>query len=279
MEVLKTNDLLIGYGNKAILPPINITLKEGDLVALIGPNGAGKSTLFKTLTAHIKQIEGNIELMGKDLSNYSSKEKARLIGLVLTSRPDDMFLTVYDVVASGRSPYTNYFGRIKKEDEKIIHESLEIVGINNLKNRYFETLSDGEKQKVMIAKTIAQNTPIIFMDEPTAFIDYPSKIELFSLMKMLTKERNKTIIFSSHDLELLLRYTDDLWLLSKGKELISGKKSELMDKGFIKEYFNLKEDINNLETKKILTNVFFLNDITSRFKNEEKGYIVNHMRF
>lgn len=244
MEVLKTNDLLIGYGNKAILPPINITLKEGDLVALIGPNGAGKSTLFKTLTAHIKQIEGNIELMGKDLSNYSSKEKARLIGLVLTSRPDDMFLTVYDVVASGRSPYTNYFGRIKKEDEKIIHESLEIVGINNLKNRYFETLSDGEKQKVMIAKTIAQNTPIIFMDEPTAFIDYPSKIELFSLMKMLTKERNKTIIFSSHDLELLLRYTDDLWLLSKGKELVSGKKSELMDKGFIKEYFNLKEDIN-----------------------------------
>ena len=244
MEVLKTNDLLIGYGNKAILPPINITLMEGDLVALIGPNGAGKSTLFKTLTAHIKQIEGNIELMGKDLSNYSSKEKARLIGLVLTSRPDDMFLTVYDVVASGRSPYTNYFGKIKKEDEIIIHESLEIVGINNLKNRYFETLSDGEKQKVMIAKTIAQNTPIIFMDEPTAFIDYPSKIELFSLMKMLTKERNKTIIFSSHDLELLLRYTDDLWLLSKGKELISGKKSELMDKGFIKEYFNLKEDIN-----------------------------------
>ena len=244
MEVLKTNDLLIGYGNKAILPPINITLKEGDLVALIGPNGAGKSTLFKTLTAHIKQIEGNIELMGNDLSNYSSKEKARLIGLVLTSRPDDMFLTVYDVVASGRSPYTNYFGKIKKEDEIIIHESLEIVGINNLKNRYFETLSDGEKQKVMIAKTIAQNTPIIFMDEPTAFIDYPSKIELFSLMKMLTKERNKTIIFSSHDLELLLRYTDDLWLLSKGKELISGKKSELMDKGFIKEYFNLKEDIN-----------------------------------
>ncbi|MBE6345757.1 MAG: ABC transporter ATP-binding protein [Lentimicrobiaceae bacterium] len=244
MEVLKTNDLLIGYGNKAILPPINITLKEGDLVALIGPNGAGKSTFFKTLTAHIKQIEGNIELMGKDLSNYSSKEKARLIGLVLTSRPDDMFLTVYDVVASGRSPYTNYFGKIKKEDEIIIHESLEIVGINNLKNRYFETLSDGEKQKVMIAKTIAQNTPIIFMDEPTAFIDYPSKIELFSLMKMLTKERNKTIIFSSHDLELLLRYTDDLWLLSKGKELITGKKSELMDKGFIKEYFNLKEDIN-----------------------------------
>ena len=243
MEVLKTKDLHIGYKDKAILPPINVSLDEGNLIALIGPNGAGKSTLFKTLTAHIKPISGSIELMGKELSDYSSKEKAMLIGLVLTERPDDMFLKVYDVVASGRYPYTNFFGKIEKEDENIIQESLEIVGINNLKNRYFNALSDGEKQKVMIAKTLAQNTPIIFMDEPTAFIDYPSKIELFSLMKMLSKERNKTIIFSSHDLELLLRYTDDIWMISKGKELVSAKKDDLLESGILKEYFNLKEDI------------------------------------
>ena len=243
MEVLRTKDLLIGYKDESILPPINVALDEGDLIALIGPNGAGKSTLFKTLTAHIKPIGGSIELMGKELSFYSPKEKAKLIGLVLTSRPDDMFLKVYDVVASGRCPYTNFFGKIEKDDDNIIHESLEIVGINNLINRYFETLSDGEKQKVMIAKTIAQNTPIIFMDEPTAFIDYPSKIELFSLMQTLTKERKKTIIFSSHDLELLLRYTDDLWMISKNKELVAGKKDELLNKGIINEYFNLKEDI------------------------------------
>ena len=243
MEVLRTKDLHIGYKDKAILPPINVSLDEGNLIALIGPNGAGKSTLFKTLTAHIKPISGSIELMGKELSEYSSKEKAMLIGLVLTERPDDMFLKVYDVVASGRCPYTNFFGKIEKEDENIIQESLEIVGINHLKNRYFNTLSDGEKQKVMIAKTLAQNTPIIFMDEPTAFIDYPSKIELFSLMKMLSKERNKTIIFSSHDLELLLRYTDDIWMISKGKELVSAKKDDLLESGILKEYFNLKEDI------------------------------------
>ena len=243
MEVLKTKDLHIGYKDKAILPPINVSLDKGNLIALIGPNGAGKSTLFKTLTAHIKPISGSIELLGKELFEYSSKEKAMLIGLVLTERPDDMFLKVYDVVASGRCPYTNFFGKIEKEDENIIQESLEIVGINHLKNRYFNTLSDGEKQKVMIAKTLAQNTPIIFMDEPTAFIDYPSKIELFSLMKMLTKERNKTIIFSSHDLELLLRYTDDIWMISKGKELVSAKKDDLLESGILKEYFNLKEDI------------------------------------
>lgn len=243
MEVLRTKELLIGYKNEPILPPINVALNEGDLIALIGPNGAGKSTLFKTLTAHRKPISGIIELMGKELLSYSPKEKARMIGLVLTSRPDDMFLKVYDVVASGRCPYTNFFGKIEKEDKNAIHESLEIVGINNLIDRYFDTLSDGEKQKVMIAKTIAQNTPIIFMDEPTAFIDYPSKIELFSLMKMLTEERKKTIIFSSHDLELLLRYTDDLWMISKNKELVSGKKDELLSKGVINQYFNLKEDI------------------------------------
>lgn len=243
MEVLKTKDLHIGYKDKAILPPINVSLEEGSMIALIGPNGAGKSTLFKTLTAHIKPIGGSVELMGKELSEYSAKEKSMLIGLVLTERPDDMFLKVYDVVASGRCPYTNFFGKIEKEDENIIQESLDIVGINHLKDRYFNTLSDGEKQKVMIAKTLAQNTPIIFMDEPTAFIDYPSKIELFSLMKMLTKERNKTIIFSSHDLELLLRYTDDIWLISKGKQLISAKKDDLIGNDILKEYFNLKEDI------------------------------------
>lgn len=242
MEVLKTKDLVIGYKGKGILPPINVALNEGNLIALIGPNGAGKSTLFKTLTANIQPVSGNIELLGKELSSYSPKEKASLIGLVLTERPDDIFLKVYDVVASGRCPYTNFFGRIEKEDEVIIIESLEIVGVKHLINRYFDTLSDGEKQKVMIAKTIAQNTPIIFMDEPTAFIDYPSKIELFSLMKTLTKKRKKTIIFSSHDLELLLRYTDDIWIISKNRELISGKKDDLIKDGIINEYFNLKEE-------------------------------------
>ena len=241
--MVKVEHLVKRYGQNYAVNDISFEINEGEIVGLLGPNGAGKSTLFKTLTAHIKPVSGSIELFGKELFEYSSKEKAMLIGLVLTERPDDMFLKVYDVVASGRCPYTNFFGKIEKEDENIIQESLEIVGINHLKDRYFNTLSDGEKQKVMIAKTLAQNTPIIFMDEPTAFIDYPSKIELFSLMKMLSKERNKTIIFSSHDLELLLRYTDDIWMISKGKELVSAKKDDLLESGILKEYFNLKEDI------------------------------------
>lgn len=243
MEILKATDLIIGYKGKAILPPINVALEEGALVALIGPNGSGKSTLFKTLIGNLKPIGGSVRLYDKDISSYSPKDKASMIGIVLTERPDDMFLKVFDVVATGRCPYTNFFGKINNEDLNIVKESLEIVGIINLIDRYFNTLSDGEKQKVMIAKTLAQSTPIIFMDEPTAFIDYPSKIDLLSLMKRLAIEQKKTIVFSSHDLELLLRFTDDIWMISKGKEFLNCKSNDIRNSGIIKEYFNLKEDI------------------------------------
>ena len=243
MEILKATDLIIGYKDKAILPPINVTLEEGALVALIGPNGSGKSTLFKTLIGNLKPIGGSVRLYDKDISSYSPKDKASMIGIVLTERPDDMFLKVFDVVATGRCPYTDFFGKIKKEDLNIVKESLEIVSIINLIDRYFNTLSDGEKQKVMIAKTLAQNTPITFMDEPTAFIDYPSKIDLLSLMKRLAIEQKKTIVFSSHDLELLLRFTDDIWMISKGKDFLNCKSNDIRNSGIIKEYFNLKEDI------------------------------------
>ena len=244
MEILKTSALSIGYDSKTIASDINVTLSEGDIIALIGPNGAGKSTLFKTFSTHIKPVGGKIELFGKDLLSYTPKERAKLLGIVLTERPDDMFLKVFDVVAAGRYPYTGMFGKLNENDEKEIKVSLDLVGVNNLTDRVFNTLSDGEKQKVMIAKAIAQNTPIIMLDEPTAFLDYPSKIELFSLLKKLAKEQKKAILFSSHDLELLLRYTDNLWIMAKNKPFAAGQSSELLKNGVIKDYFDLK-DIDN----------------------------------
>lgn len=244
MEILKTTSLSIGYDNKTVVSNINVTLNEGDIIALVGPNGAGKSTLFKTFSTHIKPVSGRIELLGKDLNNYNNKDRAKLLGIVLTERPDDMFLKVFDVVAAGRYPYTGMFGNLNENDEKEIKVSLELVGVNHLIDRVFNTLSDGEKQKVMIAKAIAQNTPIIMLDEPTAFLDYPSKIELFSLLKKLAKEQKKAILFSSHDLELLLRYTDNLWIIAQNQHFAAGKSSELLKNGVIKQYFGLK-DIDN----------------------------------
>ncbi|MBO4573764.1 MAG: ABC transporter ATP-binding protein [Bacteroidales bacterium] len=243
-EILKTISLSIGYDSHPVTSDINITLNDGDIIALVGPNGAGKSTLFKTLSSHIKPIGGKIELLGKDLLSYSPKERAKLLGLVLTERPDDMFLKVYDVVAAGRYPYTDMFGNLTEDDKKVIKASLELVGIINLIDRVFNTLSDGEKQKVMIAKAIAQNTPVIMLDEPTAFLDYPSKIELFTLLKRLAKEQHKTIIFSSHDLELLLRYTDNLWIMAPKKPFVAGNSLQLLKDGVIKDYFKIKYSDN-----------------------------------
>lgn len=252
MEILKTSSLSIGYDNKTVVSDINVTLNEGDIIALVGPNGAGKSTLFKTFSTHIKPVGGKIELFGKDLMSYTPKERAKMLGIVLTERPDDMFLKVSDVVAAGRYPYTGMFGKLNENDEKEIKVSLELVGVNNLTDRVFNTLSDGEKQKVMIAKAIAQNTPVIMLDEPTAFLDYPSKIELFSLLKKLAKEQKKAILFSSHDLELLLRYTDNLWIIAKNKPFVAGNSADLLRNGIIKKYFELKDADNDYLLKENL---------------------------
>lgn len=252
MEILKTSSLSIGYDKKTVVSDINVTLNEGDIIALVGPNGAGKSTLFKTFSTHIKPVGGKIELFGKDLMSYTPKERAKMLGIVLTERPDDMFLKVSDVVAAGRYPYTGMFGKLNEKDEKEIKVSLELVGVNNLTDRVFNTLSDGEKQKVMIAKAIAQNTPVIMLDEPTAFLDYPSKIELFSLLKKLAKEQKKAILFSSHDLELLLRYTDNLWIIAKNKPFVAGNSADLLRNGIIKNYFELKDADNDYLLKENL---------------------------
>lgn len=236
-EVLHTENLGIGYKGKALLPDINVSLCEGDIVALAGPNGAGKTTLFKTLCGSLKPVSGRIALFGKDLGEYTATECASLFSLVLTEKPDDLFLKVFDIVAAGRYPQLGLMARLSKNDETIIEEALQTVGIKHLIDRNFTSLSDGEQQKVMIAKAIVQDTPIIFMDEPAAFLDYPSKIELINLMVKLAREHKKAILFSSHDLDLLLRYCDKMWIVGYGLPLVEGTPKQLIEQGFIDDYF------------------------------------------
>ena len=235
-EILHTEHLSIGYKGKTLLRDINISLCEGDIVALAGPNGAGKTTLFKTLSANIKPLDGKVMLYGKDLIAYNAVERSNLFGLVLTEKPDDLFLKVFDIVAAGRYPHLGLMAHLSKEDEKQIERGLETVGIAHLIGRNFISLSDGEKQKVMIAKALVQDTPLIFMDEPAAFLDYPSKIDLMALMLKLSKENGKTILFSSHDLDLLLRYVGKMWIVGHGQPLVEGTPDELVGKGLIDAY-------------------------------------------
>ena len=220
-ETVKLSHLSIGYTGKGgrckvVADDINAVLRAGELACLIGPNGIGKSTLLQTLCGFLPRLEGAILLEGSEMSSFSDRELSKRIGVVLTSKPSLQHMTVHELVGMGRSPYTNFWGRLSQEDEAIVEESLALVGIASLRDRMVETLSDGERQKVMIAKALAQQTAIIYLDEPTAFLDYPSKVEALRLLYRLSKETGKTVFLSTHDLELALQVADKVWLMEAG---------------------------------------------------------------
>lgn len=203
--------LSVGYKvGHAVVSDINLTLQSGKLASLIGANGVGKSTLLKTLTGFLPKLEGSLLLDGKDISEFSQRALARQISIVLTQKPEVQNLTVEEIVGLGRSPYTGFFGKLHANDQQIVDESITAVGIEKLKNRMIQTLSDGERQKVMIAKALAQQTPVIFLDEPTAFLDFSSKVETFQLLQCMAHEMGKLVLLSTHDLELAVRFSDTL---------------------------------------------------------------------
>lgn len=230
-------NLSIGYAGKAIVPPINATLREGELCCLLGPNGAGKSTLLRTLAAFQPAIGGKLLLDDANVRDYSSHSLSKRIGVVLTDRIDAQGITVRDMVEMGRSPYTNFWGKLTEADKEETEKAIELVGIRELATRQVSTLSDGERQKTMIAKALAQGTPVILLDEPTAFLDFPSKVETMLLLRRLCREMNKTILLSTHDLDLALQTADSLWLIKRGEEMIVGSPQELGHAGVLEKFF------------------------------------------
>jgi iron complex transport system ATP-binding protein len=216
--MLRVKDLNIGYGQKEILSGLNFTISKGELVGLVGSNGIGKSTLLKTIIGSLKPLSGEVNLDGKGLQSISQQELSKLISIVLTDKLGGFNLTVFDIVAAGRIPYLNAFGQLNDKDVEIVNQSVDTIGIGNLTQNYFDELSDGQKQKVLIAKSLAQQTPIILMDEPTAFLDFESRLQLFQLLKQLAKDQQKTIIVSSHDLDVLFRNVDKVLYLRDNKD-------------------------------------------------------------
>lgn len=236
--------LSIGYVGKkrttTVAENINADICSGELTCLLGANGAGKSTLLRTLSAFQPSLCGAIEIMGRRLNDYSDRQLARMIGVVLTEKCHLRNMTVSELVGMGRSPYTGFWGTLNREDRDVVNESLALVGIEEFKNRMVHALSDGERQKVMIAKALAQQTPIIFLDEPTAFLDYPSKIEILHLLHRLSRQMDKTIFLSTHDLELALQIADKIWLMERRKDVVAGTPEDLALDGTLEGFFNRK---------------------------------------
>lgn len=210
MTAITTNRLTVGYRGHRVVEDINLSLPCGRLVCLLGPNGAGKSTLLRTLCGFQPPIAGTVTISGNDITTMSAAEVARLVSVVLTDRPLTPSLTAAEMVGMGRAPYTGFWGRLSDDDRRLVSEVMQTVGIAPLATRRMGRLSDGERQKVMIAKALAQHTPVIVLDEPTAFLDYPSKVAVMKTLARLAHDEGKTILMSTHDLELAAQLGDEL---------------------------------------------------------------------
>ncbi len=249
-ETVVLQNLTIGYtakGNeKVVATGIEAAIRSGELTCLLGQNGIGKSTLLRTLSAFQPKLGGSVLMHGREIADYTDKELSKMIGVVLTEKPDVQNMTVTELVGMGRSPYTGFWGTLTADDKQIVSEAIRLVAIEPLQDRMVHTLSDGERQKVMIAKALAQQTPVIYLDEPTAFLDFPSKVEMMQLLHRLAVQEQiatlhsyqrseKTIFLSTHDVELALQIADCLWLMEPWG-LSVGTPQELAAQGVLSRF-------------------------------------------
>ncbi len=241
-DIIQLENLSTGYktrdGDKTVSGGINISAEKGKLIFLTGPNGSGKTTLMKTITGHLKPVSGRIIIAGTETTALKRGDLSKKISVVLTEIPDPGFLTVYEVTALGRATHTGIRNRLLEQDRIKISESISLMGLSGIKNRLFNRISDGEKQKTMIARALSQDTEIICLDEPSSHLDFPSKIELVSYLKMITEEGGKTVIVSSHDLDIAINSGDIMWLLDKNGDITSGTPEDLALSGIIGRVFN-----------------------------------------
>lgn len=240
MSLLTTTELSIGYVHRKEIIPVQaglqLEVRPGEMVCLIGPNGCGKSTLLRTLSGLQPPLSGKVKINGQTIQKISASDRAQLISLVLTDRVEIDNATVRSIVAMGRHPYSNWWGTLSDEEVEKVNDAIRLVHLQKKANQLFAELSDGEKQRVMIAKAFVQDTPVIMLDEPTAHLDLPNRVEIMLLLHKLAHRSGKAILLSTHELDMALQAADRIWLMTeKGIEV--GVPEDLVLKGSFSDAF------------------------------------------
>ena len=244
MDILVTENLAVGYPGrkrqsaKTVLSDLNLTLPQGSLTLLIGANGSGKSTLLRTISGAQTPLSGQVFIKGEAIDEISLRERAKLLALVYTDRTGGGGLTVGELVGLGRQPYTGFIGRLSSEDRDAVNAAMMAVGIAHKADNFTATLSDGERQKAMIARALAQQTPLIILDEPTAFLDIASRLEIMQLLGRLANEEGKTILLSTHDIASAIGVADRLWVVDAAERtVVQGEVATLLGDGTMEKVF------------------------------------------
>jgi iron complex transport system ATP-binding protein len=235
----RTSQLTVGYNGKPLIKDIEIRLQKGQILTLIGPNGSGKSTILKSITKYLKSIYGTVYIDDRSIDDMSNKDMSYLVSVVLTERLRTELMTCEDIVATGRYPYTGLLGILSQQDKHQVHKAMELVNAWDLRDRDFIQISDGQRQRILLARAICQEPQIIVLDEPTSFLDIRYKLELLSILRDMAKERGITVIMSLHELEMAQKVSD-LVMCVKGETITHfGSPQEIFQKELIGELYEL----------------------------------------
>ena len=243
---LQTKDLAVGYDGKVLIHDINISAEKGQILTLIGPNGAGKSTILKSITRHLAKISGAVYIGGTEIYSWPPKEMARRVAVVLTDRIRPELMTCGELVAMGRYPYTNALGKLTEKDQEAVHKALSQVRALDLEHRDFTTLSDGQRQRIMLARAICQEPEVIVLDEPTAFLDIRHKIELLDILRTMAREDGVTVVMSLHEIDLAAKISDYLICVKGDTIARSGPPDEILGSGDVDRLYEIENGSYNM---------------------------------
>lgn len=243
--ILHTRDLAVGYGGKALIDDIALTVRPGEILTLIGPNGAGKSTILKTITRQLKPVAGAIWLDGKALAGLPERDLARTMSILMTERVDPERMTCEDVVSAGRYPYTGRLGILSAQDRAQVAAAMELVHVSDLRNREFSQISDGQRQRVMLARAICQEPKVLLLDEPTSYLDVRHKLELLAILKELALNQKVAVVMTLHELDLAQKASDKILCVRQGQIDRYGTPEEIFSGGYIQQLYDITQGSYN----------------------------------